>query len=75
MNVLYGREKNKNGAIEIREVSCVTGRARKWVLFKTTATYCKETISPGRGLTKKSDTLSRPSAIYTGPALYCTARP
>lgn len=37
--------------------------------------YSKETISPGRRLTKKSDTLSRPGAICSVPALYSTAKP
>ena len=57
------------------ELALLTGLGRKWLLFKATVMYNKETISPGRGLTKKSDTLPRPTAIYTGPALYCTARP
>jgi len=71
--IIPKREKkhNNNCAIEINGVSSLTG-GRKWVLFKATVMNNKETISPG---TEKSDTLSRPSAVYTGPALYCTARP
>lgn len=38
----------------------LTGQSRKQVLFKVTVMYSKETIRPGRGLTKESDSLPGP---------------
>ncbi len=71
-NIPKKEKKHNNGAFQISLASSLSGSGRKYVLFKATVVHNKETISPGRGLTKKSDTLHRPTVIYTGPALYCT---
>lgn len=48
------RKNNRSGATEI------TDRPREKALFKATVMYSKETISPGRRLTKESDSLPGP---------------